>query len=219
LVAQNGWAELMFNMEGSIKISKSREEDYLSVEGARMIAGAIRGLVAVRGLAVVLLDGSRSLTGCYYRLREEPLPWTQVVGLQLSEWRSNVAGGAGSARNLIVETLVKGVPMAEFHELRGDAANPTAVCTNYEELLGRRRPDLAVVAVGADGQIGTPPLSNEMSDLNGNTAGGRGSRLVTFCSESIGLRASALLGCTTVLAFGGCWPAEFDHPGLVHLEG
>ena len=43
--------------------------------------------------------------------------------------------------------------MAEFHGLRGEAANPTAVCANYAARLASRPPDLALLDIGPRGRL------------------------------------------------------------------
>jgi hypothetical protein len=62
----------------------------------------------------MLLDGSPALVECYRKLSEENLPWTQVVAFQLAEWRRLAEEDPRSGRRLLLETLVRRVPMAEF---------------------------------------------------------------------------------------------------------
>src|SRR5262249_30248371 len=58
-----------------------------------------------------------------------------------------------SHRRFLLDRLVKRVPMAEFHGLRGEAANPEAVCVNYTALLKSRPPDFAVLELGENGRL------------------------------------------------------------------
>ncbi len=44
--------------------------------------------------------------------------------------------------------------MAEFHGIRGEAANPEAVCANYAALLKTRPPDFALLGIGENGELG-----------------------------------------------------------------
>lgn len=176
-----------------------------------MIAADIRRLVTVKGVAVVLFDASPTLGRCYERLTAEDLPWTRVVGLQLAEWRGTVADDARSARRFLLELLVRRVPMAEFHSLRGEAANLAAVCANYEQLMLRRCPDLAVVAVGAGGQVGTPSISSE--PVGGGQKRGR----VVSGASSIGLTLGAVMECERVIVCGDHWPAAAESPRVVRL--
>ncbi|MEY4167157.1 MAG: hypothetical protein RIR52_981 [Acidobacteriota bacterium] len=197
--------------EVAIRVQICSDDRLLSQEAASLVADEIRRQVATKGMAVMLLDGSPALEECYRKLSEENLPWTQVVAFQLAEWRGLAEEDPRSGRRLLLETLVRRVPMAEFHSLRGEAANPAAVCVNYERLMIRRRPDLAVVAVGGQGEIGTPPVISY-------TAGGvqSGSR-VGWNTASIGVSLGALLECGSVVVIGDSWPAEAGSPGVARF--
>lgn len=157
----------------------------------RIIADSIDLLIRSRGVAVLMLDSSPVLAGLYSRLcAEEDVAWTRVIGFQLSEWRGRAEGDPGSGRRMLLDSLVCRVPMAEFHGLRGEAANPAAVCANYRSLLETRRPDLAIVALRADGRVGTPPIVE---------AGGR----VVCRSDSIGITFDSLVECGRIFAVVG----------------
>lgn len=111
------------------------------------VAAEIGRVIGRKGRAIVLLDGDPGLGWFYRALAGEAVEWTRVIGLQTGEILA-VDGGSevGAAQRLLLESLVTRVPMAEFHPLRAAAASPEAVCGNYEALLGRRPPDLAIVA-------------------------------------------------------------------------
>jgi 6-phosphogluconolactonase/glucosamine-6-phosphate isomerase/deaminase len=110
---------------------------------ARLVAGGIERLVAARGVAVVLFDSDPELADSYALLGEMELPWTRVVGFQLAEWCGVDEDDPRAGRRRLLDDLVRRVAMAEFHSLRGDAANLPAVCTNYGELLYREVVSLA----------------------------------------------------------------------------
>lgn len=160
---------------------------------ARMIAENLDRVIQSRGVAVVILDASPILAECYRQLcEEEEVSWTRVVGFQLSEWRGRAESDPDGGRRMLLDSLVCRVPMAEFHGLRGEAANLAAVCANYQSLLERRPPDLAVVAFGVDGRIGTPPIEDSVV----------GERVL--CQpDSIGLTYGALVECRRIFAVIG----------------
>jgi hypothetical protein len=102
---------------------------------ARMVAENLDRVIRKRGVAVVILDASPILAECYRQLcEEEEVSWTRVVGFQLSEWRGRAESDPDAGRRMLLDSLVCRVPMAEFHGLRGEAANPAAVCANYQSL-------------------------------------------------------------------------------------
>lgn len=128
-------------------MEKAATRSSLDEELAATIAGAIARLIATRGRAILLLDGSPLLAGVYDRLSQCSLDWTRVIGIQLRER----AGPEGLGQRLLIDRLVSQVPMAEFHALRGAASNLAAVCANHADLLQRRPPDLALATLDEGG--------------------------------------------------------------------
>ena len=137
---------------------------------ARLVAGEIERMVARCGVAVILFDSAPALAESYRRLSEADLPWTRVIGFQVAEWCGVGEDDPRAGRRVLLDSLVRRVAMAEFHSLRGEAANRPAVCANYGGLLAARwrllapLTPLAVVTRGADGQLGDPPLPGHPLD-------------------------------------------------------
>ena len=145
---------------------------------ADAVADEIERLIQARGRAIGLLDASPILADTYNYLREKNIDWIRVIGLQTAEFMGLGEEDPGSARKFLLDRLVRKVPMAEFHPLRGDAANPAAVRANYAALLKTRPPDFALLGIGEDGQVGSPELSGQ--------------------AGRIGLTLDAVLQCETV---------------------
>ncbi len=113
---------------------------------ASAIAFEIRRLVGASGRAIGIFDGNEGLRDLFGALSKRgDIPWTRVIGLQLAEIK-----GADLRRRVLIDNLVGRVPMAEFHGIRGEAANPEAVRKNYETLLDSRPPDFAVLSIEAE---------------------------------------------------------------------
>ncbi|MFM8394853.1 MAG: 6-phosphogluconolactonase [Acidobacteriota bacterium] len=168
---------------------------------ARILAGEIDRRVAARGVAVLIFDGAPALAGSYRLLSEADLPWTRVIGFQLAEWCGVGEDDPRSGRRMLLDSLVCRVAMAEFHGLRGEAANLAAVSVNYGELLAARSSivaplsPLAIVTVGMDGQIGSPPLPMPVKSTVQMAEFSTGQRRldeVVVGAESIGLTRQAL---------------------------
>ncbi|QQS45114.1 MAG: hypothetical protein IPM66_14200 [Acidobacteriota bacterium] len=120
--------------------------DQVSEAAVSAIAFEIRRLVGASGRAIGIFDGNEGLRDLFGALSERgDIPWTRVIGLQLAEIK-----GADSRRRVLIDNLVGRVPMAEFHGIRGEAANPEAVRRNYEALLDSRPPDFAVLSIEAE---------------------------------------------------------------------
>jgi hypothetical protein len=191
-----------------------KDKDDLNRAIARLMADEIERQIAARGLAVVLFDSDPELAGGYGLLSEMEIAWTRVIGFQLAEWR--VVGGDDrcAGRKMLLDRLVRRVAMAEFHSLRGEAANPEAVCSNYEALLSARCDALAplvplvVIRVDSDGRRGSPPLPETVADmalLKGSmtpVAGHRSKIEIVSGEESIGLTWRSLLNFERIVLKG-----------------
>jgi glucosamine-6-phosphate deaminase len=114
----------------------------------------MRRLISQRGRAVCLFASARSQVEFLDDLvNAEGVEWTKVIGFHSDERLGMGEESPQSQRRFLVERLVKRVPMAEFHGLRGEAANPEAVCKNYAALLKSRPPDLAALDLGENGRL------------------------------------------------------------------
>jgi len=114
----------------------------------------MRRLISERGRAVCLFASARSQVEFLDDLvNAEGVEWTKVIGFHSDERLGVNEESPQSQRRFLIERLVKRVPMAEFHGLRGEAANPEAVCANYAALLKSRPPDLAALDLGENGRL------------------------------------------------------------------
>jgi hypothetical protein len=171
-------------------------------ELARLIAIEIECLIAQKGVAVLVLDGAPALAGVYRQLSAAALPWTRVIVFQLAEWRGRTEDDPQAGRYLLHEALICRVPIAEFHGLRGEAANPVAVAANYEARWRSRRPALAVISLDAAGVPGWPPVLRPDPRLNESPG------MVEVGSSALGLTCAALRECEQLFLVGQ------DHRGL-----
>jgi len=125
----------------------------------------MRRLISVRGLAIGLFASAPSQSGFFDHLvKGEGIEWTQVIGFHLDERLGADEDSPESHRRFLIERLVKRIPMAEFHGLRGEAANPEAVCANYAALLKSRPPDFAALELGENGRLAS--ISPSVCDFN-----------------------------------------------------
>jgi glucosamine-6-phosphate deaminase len=118
---------------------------------ATTAAEEIRRLVDVHKRAIGLFSASPSQNLFLDALAgDEDVVWTRVIALQLEE---TLGVAEASLQRQLLDHLIKKVPIAEFHGLRGDALNPQAVCINYAETLRSRPPDFASLDLGSDGRL------------------------------------------------------------------
>lgn len=164
-----------------------------SSAAADALASEMRRLVESSGRAIGIFDSDETHLGLWSRLcATSGIPWTLVIGLQLAEILGEDENSPASRRRFLTDNLVRQVPMAEFHGIRGEAANPEAVCANYEALLNSRPPDFAVLGIGDGGSLGG--LVTAESDLD-ETASVRIVRQGPFRQNWITLTMPAILSC------------------------
>lgn len=129
------------------------------------IAAEIRQLIARLGRAVGVFDSAPSLGEIFDELANTAgIEWTRVIGFHLDEVLGVKEDSPESSRNFLLARLVRRIPMAEFHGLRGEAANPEAVCVNYTALLKSRPPDFALLELKERGRLAS--ISAPECDFN-----------------------------------------------------
>jgi glucosamine-6-phosphate deaminase len=142
-----------------IHLYKSRLD--LGSAAAAAVAVEIRSLIAQRNRAMGIFASDPSHIEFLDDLIKTPdIEWTRVIAFHLDEYLGMSEEAPQSLRRFLLDRLVKRVPIAEFHAIRAEAANPEAVCANYAALLKSRQPDFVVLGIGEDGRLGSidPPL-------------------------------------------------------------
>lgn len=143
----------------NVHIFESRPQ--MGKAAARALGAEMRRLIAERGRAIGVFASAPSQNEFLDALVEElKIEWTRVVGFHLDEYLGMGEDAPQSFRKFLLDRLVKRVPMAEFYGLRGEAANPEAVCANYAATLKSRPPDFAALGIGENGHLAfnDPPV-------------------------------------------------------------
>lgn len=141
-----------------------------SREAVAAIASAVRAEIRRRiadcGRAIGLFAAGPSQDDFLDELvKSEDIEWTRVIGFHLQEFLGISENAPVSSRSYLLERLVMRVPMAEFHGIRGEAANPDAVCANYTALLKSRPPDFAILDLGENNPLARiAPPNREIHD-------------------------------------------------------
>lgn len=121
---------------------------------AACVASEIRAAVVARHRAVGIFASAPSQNEFLAALTAIPnLPWENVVAFHLDEYLGMDAGDPQSFRRFLVERLVSKVPLATFHGLPGEAADPQAACVQYAESLRQADPDFAALGIGENGHL------------------------------------------------------------------
>lgn len=133
----------------------------MGAAAAAMVADEMRRLIQARGRAIGLFASAPSQNELLDALIATPdIEWTSVIAFHLDEYLGMEEDAPQSFRRYLIERLVTRVPLAEFHGLRGEAANPAAVCKNYANLLEFKPPDFAALGIGENGHLAfiDPPV-------------------------------------------------------------
>jgi glucosamine-6-phosphate deaminase len=169
----------------------------LSAAAAAAVAVEIRSLIAERKRAIGIFASDPSHIDFWDDLvNTADIEWTRVIGFHLDEYLGISEEEPNSMRRFLLDRLVKRVPIAEFHAIRGEAANPEAACANYAALLKSRPPDFAVLGIGSNGRLGL--LDPRGCDFNDAAT----VKVVELDDDqrAISLTIPAILGCRTLFA-------------------
>lgn len=146
----------------NVQVYESTELTEIAV--ATALAVEIRRLIIERGRAVGIFSGEISQAGLLRQIvNAEGIEWTRVIAFHTAELLGVDEDHPQSQRKILLDNLVMKVPMAEFHGIRGEAANPEAVCANYAALLASRQPDFATLEIGASGELAAIDAGEKMS--------------------------------------------------------
>jgi glucosamine-6-phosphate deaminase len=149
-----------------VEVYETRAE--MGAASAAHFAAALRELLDERGEAAVVFASApsqneflASLRGMVLvSLRGMEIDWRRVTAFHMDEYVGPGADHPSSFRRYIREHLLDHVPVAAFHELRGEAPDAEAECERYASLLREARPALVAMGIGENGHIAfnDPPV-------------------------------------------------------------
>jgi glucosamine-6-phosphate deaminase len=177
-------------------------QSQMELSAAAAVAGEIRSLIAQQKRAIGIFASDPSHSEFLDELVKAPdIAWTRVIGFHLDEYLGIGEEEPGSLRRFLLDRLVKRVAIAEFHAIRGEAANPEAACANYAALLKSRPPDFAVLGIGPNGRLGS--IDPRVCDFNDPAA----VKVIELDDDhrALSLTIPTILGCPTLfaIAYGG----------------
>ncbi len=162
----------------------------LGIAAANAVAAQIRYLITERNRAIGIFSGVASQIELLNQLvKTVGIEWTRVIGFQAAENLGADESSPQSQRKILLDHLVRKVPVAEFHGIRGEAANPDAVSANYAALLQSRPPDFAVLEIGGGGELAAIDSLN--CDFNDSSD-------VKMTGSAIALTVGALMACQSL---------------------
>lgn len=132
------------------------------VAAAREAAEAIRGAIAMRGAARVILACAPSQSEMLAALRAQVVEWPRVTVFHMDEYVGLPATHPASFRHYLREHLLRHVTVAAFHPLAGEAADHAAEVRRYAALLAEAPIDLVCLGIGENGHLAfnDPPVAD-----------------------------------------------------------
>ena len=154
---------------GRLRVEVHPSRPMLGVASARLVADAIRGLLAREGRAAVIFASAPSQNEFLTALRQEPgIDWPKLTAFHLDEFVGIAPDHPASFRRFLVDRLFSHVRIAAFHGLDGQAPDLMAECARYAALLRQAAPALAVLGIGENGHLAfvDPPLCDFREPLD-----------------------------------------------------
>ena len=148
---------------GRLRVEIHPSRPLMGVAAARLVADALRGLLARERRPAVLFASAPSQNEFLAALRQEPgIDWPRLTAFHLDEFVGVGPEHPASFRRFLVDRLVSHVPLAAFHGLDGSAEDPAAECARYAGLLRQAAPALAILGIGENGHLAfvDPPFCN-----------------------------------------------------------
>lgn len=138
----------------------------MGTAAARVASHAVRDLLERSDQASVIFASAISQNEFLAALAGEPgIDWSRITAFHMDEYAGLSADHPASFRRYLREHLVDHVPVAHFHELRGDAKDLEAECARYQELLRQSPPGLVALGIGENGHLAfIDPAECDFSD-------------------------------------------------------
>jgi glucosamine-6-phosphate deaminase len=128
--------------------------------GAQIASAIVAETIAREGKAAVVFASAVSQDPFLAALREQPIDWPRVTAFHMDEYAGMRTDHPASFRRFLRDRLFDHVPVAAFHQLDAEAADPDAECERYAALLRDARPCLVIMGIGENGHLAfiDPPV-------------------------------------------------------------
>ena len=136
----------------AVEVHARRDE--LGRAAAERAARILGETIAREGHAAMVFAAAASQNEFLAALRgDRSIAWPRVTAFHMDEYAGIAATHPASFRRFLRERLMDYVPLAAFHELRGDAADLAAEAARYAKLLAQTPPALAAMGIGENGHL------------------------------------------------------------------
>lgn len=150
-----------------MKIEISESKVVSGRKAADAAAEIIRGTIAKRGEAYVILATGASQFEMLSQLITSRVDWSKVTVFHLDEYIGLPATHPASFRKYLKERFADRVPsLRSFNYVAGDAMDPVAECRRLSDLIRKNPICVACIGIGENGHLAfnDPPADFETDD-------------------------------------------------------
>lgn len=141
-----------------------RDPKHLGQVAAADGAAALKAALAEKEEVTILVATAPSQFPTIDSLIADPdIDWTRVSAFHLDEYLGLSAEHPASFRKVLKERFVSKVPLKQFNEVNGEAADPHQECERLGELISGRTIDVAFIGIGENAHLAfnDPPADFE----------------------------------------------------------
>lgn len=134
----------------------------LGAAAASVAAEHLRGAIAERDRARVILATGNSQLPFFEALRTEDVAWSKVEVLHMDEYLGLDERHPASFRRFLRRNVVEPLGIGTFHGISGDPDRAEATIEAYARLLDEDRVDLCCMGIGENGHLAfnDPPVAS-----------------------------------------------------------
>jgi len=147
----------------ALTVRVARDIDEMAREAAVDAVAAVRGAIAARGAANVMLATGNSQLAFLAELVEIPdVRWDCVRAFHMDEYVGLAPSHSASFQRYMRERVASRLGFLEFHYLSGDTDDAQAEADRYERLLRAHPLDLCCAGIGENGHLAfnDPPVAD-----------------------------------------------------------
>jgi glucosamine-6-phosphate deaminase len=139
---------------GTMNVEVHPDANSMGAAAAQAAAESLKAAAKTREtVGVIFATGASQLVTLAALTAMENLPWDRVRGFHMDEYIGLPLNHPASFRGYLRENLTGKVPMKEFYEVDGTAADPQTVCREYGERLRSADPQLCLLGIGENGHL------------------------------------------------------------------
>jgi glucosamine-6-phosphate deaminase len=136
-----------------LKVLRFKNRAHMDAIAAIGASTAINTAIADHGLARIILASAPSQTGFLKELLLKSIDWSKVEIFHMDEYVGIGPDHPASFRHYQQQHVLQHIRPAAFHGIRGEAADPVAECSRYQQLLAEGPIHVTCAGIGENGHL------------------------------------------------------------------